>query len=100
MAKSCCEPSRDSRISQFNLDKWKIQESDYKTFRDEDTLHSPEYLQKEKDGVFLLVDPGAPNWIGINRTGTEILKLCDGKHTVAEVKKSFERALWDRERWT
>ena len=89
MPKSCCEPSRDARISQYQLGSWKIQESDYKTFKDGDTLYHTEYLEKEKDGVFLLIDPRSPNWIGVSRTGSEILKLCDGKHTLAEIKKTF-----------
>jgi len=89
MSKSCCEPSRDARINQYQLKSWKIQESDYKTFKDQDTLYCTEYLEKEKDGVFLLIDPRSPNWIGVSRTGSEILKLCDGKHTLADIKKTF-----------
>lgn len=88
MSKSCCEPSRDSRISQYQLESWKVQAPEYKTFKDEDVLYCPEHLLKQREGIFLFVDPCMPNWIAVNRAGSEVLKLCDGTRTLGEIKST------------
>jgi radical SAM protein with 4Fe4S-binding SPASM domain len=87
MAKACCGTDREQRIQQYSLDMWKVNETVFKTFKPDDTLFPTRYVEKEKDGIYLLVDPQAPNWISVNRTGLEILKLCDGKHTVSDIQK-------------
>ncbi len=51
----------------------------------EDLLYSPQYVQKKKDETYLLIDPAAPNWISTNRAGAEIVRLCDGRHTLDEI---------------
>jgi radical SAM protein with 4Fe4S-binding SPASM domain len=89
MTKPCCEPSRDARINQYRLEDWQIKEPVYKTFGDHDVLHCPEYIDKEKDGIHLIIDPNSPNWISVNHVGTEILKLCDGRRTLSEVRNAI-----------
>ncbi|MBI4844088.1 MAG: methyltransferase domain-containing protein [Nitrospirae bacterium] len=89
MAKGCCGTERDERIEQYNVEKWKVNETFFKTFKPDDTLYPVSYIQKEKDGIYLLIDPQAPNWISVNRTGLEILKLCDGKRSVSGLQKAM-----------
>src|SRR3990167_4297967 len=89
MARNCCAP-RDTRIGLYQVDKWKVQEiSSQKTFNADDVLYSPRYIKKEKDGVFLLIDPRFPNWISTNSTGAQILELCDGKHTLSDIQTAI-----------
>ena len=88
MAKTCCGPAREQRIEQYELSNWKVNETEYKTFKTDDTLYAAEYIQKDRDGLSLLIDPQSPNWMSVNFTGTEILRLCDGKHTVSDIQKS------------
>lgn len=85
MAKSCCDP-RDARIELFQLDKWKVREPVHKAFKPHDILYSPQYIKKEKDGVYLFIDPNSPNWISTNNIGAEILELCGGKYTVSDIQ--------------
>src|SRR4030042_1992526 len=89
MAKSCCEPSRDARINQYQLEKWHVNETELRTFKEDDRLYSTLYIEKERDSVHLLVDPAYPNWMSVNRTGLEIMKLCDGKHTLSDIQRAF-----------
>ncbi|KPK34588.1 MAG: hypothetical protein AMK70_07100 [Nitrospira bacterium SG8_35_1] len=89
MAKTCCGPAREQRIEQYELSNWKVNETEYKTFKTDDTLYAVEYIQKDRDGLSLLIDPQSPNWMSVNVTGTEILRLCDGKHTVSDIQKSI-----------
>ena len=89
MTKSCCAP-RETRIELYQIDKWKAQKSSsQKAFNPNDVLYSPQYIKKEKDGVHLLIDPHSPNWISANRTGMEILGLCDGKHTLSNIQTAI-----------
>lgn len=88
MAKSCCEP-RETRIERYHIDKWKVQESNYRTFKLNDVLYTHHYIKKKKDGVYLLIDPQSPNWISTNNIGVEILRLCDGKHTLSDIQTSM-----------
>lgn len=48
-------------------------------------LYSPYLVQQERRGVYLLIDPQAPNWASTNRLGSEIIRKCDGRHTLAEI---------------
>ncbi|MBI5194718.1 MAG: methyltransferase domain-containing protein [Nitrospirae bacterium] len=88
MAKSCCE-SRETRLEQYQIDKWKVKESEFKTFKPDDLLYSPQYIKKEKNGVFLLIDPQSPNWLSTNNIGAEIIALCDGKHKVSDIQEAM-----------
>ncbi|MBS1111811.1 MAG: Arsenite methyltransferase [Nitrospirae bacterium] len=89
MAKSCCEPSRDARIKQYQLEKWQVNETELRTFKEDDKLYSTVYIEEERDGVHLLIDPAYPNWMSVNRTGLEIMKLCDGKHTLSDIQRAL-----------
>lgn len=87
MAKSsCCE--REERIKKYHLDEWKVKHSELRAFEQNELLYSPQFIQKRKNGVYLLIDPESPNWISINLTGSEILKLCDGKHTLSDIQNA------------
>jgi len=87
MSKACCGSTRDQRIEQYELSNWKINEAVFKTFNPGDTLYAADYVQKEKDGIYLLIDPNLPNWMSVNGIGTEILKLCNGQNTFADIQK-------------
>lgn len=88
MAKYCCDV-REERINQYQLDKWKVQESELKTFKPDDLLYSPQYIQKKRNGIYLLIDPQSPNWISVNHIGAAILRLCDGKHTLSDIQNAI-----------
>jgi sulfatase maturation enzyme AslB (radical SAM superfamily) len=86
MAKGCCDTGRDQRLKQYNLSEWKIADPNLKEFNPDDLLYSPSYIKKRKKGVSLYVDPESPNWISVNSVGADVLKLCDGKHTLADIQ--------------
>jgi radical SAM protein with 4Fe4S-binding SPASM domain len=86
MAKSCCDTGRDERLKQYNLSEWSIKDPNLKAFKPDDILFSPEYIKKRKNGISLLIDPKYPNWVSVNRTGAEVIKLCDGKHSLSEIQ--------------
>jgi radical SAM protein with 4Fe4S-binding SPASM domain len=85
MAKSCCAP-REERVKKYQLDEWKVNEAKLKVFKPQDRLYSPQYIQKRKNGIYLFIDYESPNWMSVNHTGAEILKLCDGKHTLSDIQ--------------
>jgi len=87
MSKACCGTERDQRIEQYELSNWKVNEAVFKTFKPGDTLYAADYIQKEKEGIYLLIDPNLPNWISVNGIGTEILKLCNGENTFEDIQK-------------
>lgn len=41
----------------------------------------PGIVHRERDSIHLLLHPGRPRWVAANRTGWEILQLCDGSST-------------------
>ncbi|RJR18947.1 MAG: methyltransferase domain-containing protein [Nitrospiraceae bacterium] len=86
MAKGCCDTGRDQRIKQYDLNEWKIADPNLRAFNADDVLYSPEYIKKRKNGISLFIDPKSPNWISVNNTGAEIIKLCDGKHTLSDIQ--------------
>jgi radical SAM protein with 4Fe4S-binding SPASM domain len=87
MGKGCCDTGREERIKRYQLTEWKIADPELKTFNADDILYSPEYIKKRKNGISLLIDPKFPNWISVNNTGAEILKLCDGRHTLSDIQE-------------
>ena len=89
MAKGCCDAERDERIQRYQLDKWKVQGANYIAFKPNDILYSPPHIQKKKNGIHLFIDPQSPNWISVNPIGAEILKLCDGKHTLSDIQNAI-----------
>jgi radical SAM protein with 4Fe4S-binding SPASM domain len=90
MGSTCCS-DRDERINQYRLDTWEIKDTQIRTFKATDILHSPPAIHKRKNGVHLYIDPLSPNWLSVNRTGSEILKLCDGKHTLSDIQDIVSR---------
>ncbi len=89
MAQGCCEADREARIKKYSLDYWKVTNPNLRTFRPHDTLFTPEYIKKQKGGIALFIDPKLPNWISVNDTGAEIIRLCNGKNTVAEIQEAI-----------
>ena len=89
MAKACCETVREERIKQYQLETWEIQETELKAFKLDDLLYSPQCIQKKRNGKYLLIDPQSPNWMSVNHVGAEILKLCDGKHTLSDIQNAI-----------
>ncbi|UCD36466.1 MAG: PqqD family peptide modification chaperone, partial [Nitrospiraceae bacterium] len=86
MAKDCCGTDRDQRIKRYDLAEWTISNPDLRLFDSGDVVHTPEFVKKRKNGVSLFIDPKSPNWVSVNETGAEVLALCDGKHTLADVQ--------------
>ncbi len=89
MAKGCCGTEREERIKRYQLAEWKIVDPGLKRFNPDEILYTPEYIKKRKNGVSLLIDPKSPNWISVNNTGAEILKLCDGRHAMSDIEDSI-----------
>ncbi|MBI4715388.1 MAG: methyltransferase domain-containing protein [Nitrospirae bacterium] len=59
---------------------------------DRTILHTPEFFGKERDGIFILIDPGSPNWIATDARGAFILRQLDGKNPLARVISEYARA--------
>jgi radical SAM protein with 4Fe4S-binding SPASM domain len=55
----------------------------------DDLLYSPQMVQQQKDKIFLMIDPAAPNWASVNSLGSQILRNCDGRHTLREIAREF-----------
>jgi len=89
MAQGCCGTKRDERIKKYSLDHWKVTKPSLRTFKENDILFSPEYIEKRKNGISLFIDPDLPNWISVNNTGAEIIRLCYGKHTVSGIQEAI-----------
>jgi radical SAM protein with 4Fe4S-binding SPASM domain len=89
MAQGCCGTKRDERIKKYSLDHWKVAKPSLRTFKENDILFSPEYIEKRKNGISLFIDPDMPNWISVNNTGAEIIRLCDGKHSVSGIQEAI-----------
>ena len=47
--------------------------------------HAPLGVYLERDGLHLVIDPEAPHWLATNAAGAQVLRLCDGRRTVADV---------------
>lgn len=50
-----------------------------------DILYAPPLLIEAHQGINLVLDPEAPNWISTNRPGLDIIRLVDGDRTVEEI---------------
>ncbi|RJQ45171.1 MAG: methyltransferase domain-containing protein [Nitrospiraceae bacterium] len=89
MAQSCCDPKREERLKKYSLDYWKVTNPSIKAFHPDDILYTPEYIEKRKNGINLFIDPKMPNWLSVNQTGANILRLCNGKHTMKEIVENI-----------
>ncbi len=47
--------------------------------------YAPLSIYMEREGLWLVLDPDAPHWLATNTVGEYILRLCDGRRSVAEV---------------
>lgn len=56
-------------------------------------LYSPSVVQQQRDGVHLLIDPNAPNWMSTNTLGSQVVRRCDGRHTLQEIATGLGRDL-------
>lgn len=54
----------------------------------DDILYSPESVQQQRNGVYLLIDPSSPNWASMNAHGAAIIRRCDGHSTLKEIADS------------
>src|SRR5437762_4611975 len=57
--------------------------------------YAPLGVYLERDGLHLVIDPDAPHWLATNAVGVQILRLCDGRRTMAEVAEEVARR-WGR----
>jgi radical SAM protein with 4Fe4S-binding SPASM domain len=55
----------------------------------EDVYHTPAITYRTQDGVTLAIDGEKPHWISTNRIGSAVLRLCDGRHTAAEIAETL-----------
>ena len=88
MAKGCCDTGREDRLKQYELKEWKIIDPDLKPFDPDNILFTPDYIKKQKKGISLLIDPKSPNWVSVNHTGAEVLKLCNGRNTLSDIQNA------------
>ncbi len=56
-------------------------------------LYSPSLVQQRRDGLHLLIDPNAPNWVSTNSLGSQVIRSCDGRHTLREVADDISHEL-------
>ena len=89
MSKGCCDTEREDRLKQYELKEWKIIDPNLKSFDPDDILFSPDYTKKQKNGISLFIDPKSPNWVSVNHTGAEALKLCNGKNSLSDVQNAI-----------
>ena len=89
MAKSCCDTGREDRLKQYELKEWKIIDPELKPFDPDDILFSPDHIKKQKKGISLFIDPKSPNWVSVNHTGAEVLKLCNGKNSLSDIQNAI-----------
>lgn len=89
MAQGCCDTEREDRLKQYELKEWTIIDPDLKPFNPDDILFTPDYIKKQKKGISLLIDPKSPNWVSMNHTGAQILKLCNSKNTLSDIQHTI-----------
>ncbi len=51
--------------------------------------YAPDLTYRTQDDVVLAIDGEKPHWISTNRTGAEVLRLSDGRHTVGEIASAL-----------
>jgi len=57
----------------------------------DEVFHSPAFIQLQRDGLYLLIDPNSPNWLSTNGAGAALLRKCDGRHTFVELTRQLRR---------
>jgi radical SAM protein with 4Fe4S-binding SPASM domain len=53
--------------------------------------HTPPHVALERNGIVVLVDPDAPNWIATDARGARILSGLDGRTTLEEATARYAR---------
>jgi radical SAM protein with 4Fe4S-binding SPASM domain len=53
--------------------------------------HAPRFVMLERNGIVVLLDPEAPNWISTDSRGARILSCLDGHSTLDEVAGRYAR---------
>lgn len=48
-----------------------------------------ETVMLEEEDKYLFLLPSRPDWAVVNRNAAALLSLCDGKHTVGDLKKAL-----------
>ncbi len=56
-----------------------------------DTLHLPTVRSQPVGGQRVLLDPQGPHWIGTDARGEDLLRLFDGRRSVAQVTQDYAR---------
>jgi radical SAM protein with 4Fe4S-binding SPASM domain len=64
---------------------------DLQTATDRTLWHVPPHATLERDGVVVLLDPEAPNWVATDARGARILSWLDGRTTLEEVASRYAR---------
>ena len=55
--------------------------------------HAPRHVALERDGIVVLLDPEAPNWIATDARGARILSWLDGRRSLDDVAARYAREL-------
>jgi radical SAM protein with 4Fe4S-binding SPASM domain len=64
---------------------------DLQTTTDRTPWHAPRHVALERNGLVVLLDPEAPNWIATDARGARILSWLDGRSTLDEVAARYAR---------
>src|SRR5712691_3144131 len=64
---------------------------DLQTTTDRTPWHAPRHVALERNGLVILLDPEAPNWIATDARGARILSWLDGRSRFDEVAARYAR---------
>ena len=64
---------------------------DLQTVTERTPWHVPPHVSLERNGIVVLLDPEAPNWIATDARGARILSWLDGRSTLEEVAARYAR---------
>src|SRR5258708_4200837 len=64
---------------------------DLQAVTDRALWHVPPHVTLERNGVVVLLDPQAPNWVATDARGARILSWLDGRTTLEEVASRYAR---------
>jgi radical SAM protein with 4Fe4S-binding SPASM domain len=64
---------------------------DLQAVADRALWHVPPHVTLERNGVVVLLDPEAPNWVATDARGARILSWLDGRTTLEEVASRYAR---------
>jgi 7,8-dihydro-6-hydroxymethylpterin dimethyltransferase len=64
---------------------------DLQTVTERTPWHVPPHVTLERNGIVVLLDPEAPNWVATDARGARILSWLDGRATLEEVAARYAR---------